>query len=187
MIDYLSGKLVSMEGNELVVELPGAGIALKVTASATAMTSLKIGERCQLQTELLIREDAWQLFGFASVEERKWFRLLYSISGIGPKTALAAISVLGIAGLSTAIASEDESALTLVPGLGKKSAGRIVLELKDKVKLSGTTTKHADVVSALVNLGWSEKVARGIVLEIDKDNLETSDLLREALSRLAKP
>lgn len=187
MIDYLSGKLVSMQGNELVVELPSAGIGLKVTASASAITTLKIGEKCLLHTELLIREDSWQLFGFASIEERKWFRLLYSITGIGSKTALAAISVLGIAGLSTAIANEDESALTLVPGLGKKSAGRIVLELRDKVKLSGTDSKHADVISALVNLGWSEKVARSIVLDLDKDNLETSNLLREALSRLAKP
>ena len=176
-----------MDGNEIVVEFPGGGIALNLTATAGALGEIKIGEKCLLHTELVIREDSWQLYGFASQEERKWFRLLNSVSGIGPKTAMATISVLGVAGVMSAIANDTDSALTAVPGLGKKGAARIVLELRDKVKTVGTNALQDDVVSALVNLGWTEKIARKTVNEIESGNFTTNELLREALNRLAKP
>ncbi|MFM1906175.1 MAG: hypothetical protein RIT32_971 [Actinomycetota bacterium] len=186
MISFLSGKVIQLDGNQAVIELPGAGIGLNVTVSANALTQLEVGNSCHVHTELLVREDAWLLYGFQTVEERSWFRLLNAISGIGPKTALATISVLGIAGLRNAIASGDEGALTAVPGLGKKSAGRIMLELSDKIKIIGQEVSNSDVVNALINLGWSEKVARQTLNEISEPNLDTASLLRAALAKLAK-
>lgn len=186
MISFVSGKVVDISGNQVVIELPGAGIGISVTVSATALSEMYLDRSTKLQTEFVVREDGWQLFGFSSEEERSWFRLLYAISGIGPKTAMATISVLGVAGLTAAVSTEDENALTSVPGLGKKSAGRIVLELKDKVKLTASFDASNDVVAALVNLGWSEKVARSTIAELDTTITDTSQLLREALARLAK-
>lgn len=186
MINFVSGKVRAIEGNLVVVELPGAGIGLSVSVSAAALSGIFIGENCQLKTEFIVREDGWQLFGFSSEEERIWFRQLHGISGIGPKTAMATLSVLGVAGLAAAISDGDEAALVSVPGLGKKSAGRIVLELRDKVLVTGSGGSHSDVVAALVNLGWSEKTAREAVAELDGSGLDTSALLREALKRLAK-
>lgn len=186
MIDFVAGKVVAIDGNLVVVELPGAGIGLTVSVSAAALSGIFIGDNCQLKTEFIVREDGWQLFGFSSEEERIWFRQLHGVSGIGPKTAMATLSVLGVAGLATAISAGDEAALVSVPGLGKKSAGRIVLELRDKVLVSGSSSSHSDVVAALVNLGWSDKTAREVISELDGSGLDTSSLLREALKRLAK-
>lgn len=186
MISFVSGRVVEISGNQVVIEMPGAGIGISITVSASALSEMYLDRDTKLQTEFLVREDGWQLFGFSSEEERSWFRLLHAISGIGPKTAMAAISVLGVAGLATAVAAEDEVALTGVPGLGKKSAGRIVLELKDKVKVAPALSASNDVVAALINLGWSEKVARSTIAELDNTITDTSQLLREALARLAK-
>lgn len=187
MINFVSGKVVEIEGNQVVVDLAGAGIGLNVIVSASALSKLFVGEPCNLLTEFIVREDGWQLYGFASADERIWFRQLHSISGIGPKTAMATLSVLGVNGVVTAISTEDEDALVTVPGLGKKSAGRIVLELKDKVKFANAKpSKGNDVVAALINLGWSEGVARNALAEIDVTGLDTAQILREALSKLAK-
>lgn len=186
MISFISGTVSSIEGNSVVIELPGAGIGITVTVSASVLSNLFIGEKYQLKTEFIVREDGWHLYGFNSEEERTWFRYLHSISGIGPKTAMATLSVLGVAGLVLAISSEDEAALVEVPGLGKKSAGRIVLELRDKAKVNDSENSNVDVIAALVNLGWNEKVARQTISEISEEGLSTSDLLRSALSRLAK-
>lgn len=186
MISSISGNVISLNGNEAVVELSGAGISLNVKVSATALTSLTVNQNCQLLTEFIVREDSWQLFGFADEQERIWFRHLHAISGIGPKTAMATLSVLGVQGITNAVINADETALTAVPGLGKKSAGRIVLELKDKIKQVATVSSNtSDVIAALINLGWSEKIASSTVAELDS-SLETSSLLREALARLAK-
>ena len=100
---------------------------------------------------------------------------------------MATLSVLGVNGVISAISAEDENALITVPGLGKKSAGRIALELKDKVRFaSAKPNKGNDVVAALINLGWSEAVARSALIEIDVTGLDTAEILREALSKLAK-
>lgn len=186
MISYIAGTVSSMDGNSVVIELPGAGIGITVTVSAAALGNLFVGEKCQLKTEFIVREDGWHLYGFNSEEERTWFRYLHSISGIGPKTAMSTLSVLGVAGLVSAISTEDEAALVEVPGLGKKSAGRIVLELRDRAKGNRSENSHSDVIAALINLGWNEKIARQTISEINEDGLSTSDLLRAALSRLAK-
>jgi Holliday junction DNA helicase RuvA len=187
MINFLTGNVSEIEGNNVVVDLAGAGIGLSVTVSASALSKLFVGKPCHLLTEFLVREDGWQLYGFESIDERIWFRHLHSISGIGPKTAMATLSVLGVNGVISAISAEDENALIAVPGLGKKSAGRIVLELKDKVRFaSAKPNKGNDVVAALINLGWSEAVARSALIEIDVTGLDTAEILREALSKLAK-
>lgn len=186
MISFLHGKVVGITGNLVVVELPGAGFGLTVSVSAAALSNLYVGESCQLKTEFIVREDGWQLFGFSSEEERIWFRLLHGVSGIGPKTAMATLSVLGVSGLARAISEADEAALVAVPGLGKKSAGRIILELRDKANSTEHSASHTDVVAALVNLGWSEKIARETVAELDGEISDTAELLRAALAKLAK-
>jgi holliday junction DNA helicase RuvA len=187
MISFISGNVTEINGSQVVIELSGAGIGIEVTVSAAALASLYLGQQGKLLTEFIVREDGWQLFGFASADERLWFKQLHSISGIGPKTAMATLSVLGVSGIVNAISSEDEAALVSVPGLGKKSAGRIVLELKDKVKfVSSAPNVEVDVIAALINLGWHESIARNALSSIDTQGLDTSQVLREALAKLAK-
>jgi Holliday junction DNA helicase RuvA len=187
MISFVSGNVIEINGSQVVIELPSAGIGIEVTVSAAALAGLYIGQPGKLLTEFIVREDGWQLYGFVSADERLWFKQLHAISGIGPKTAMATLSVLGVSGIVNAVSSGDEAALVSVPGLGKKSAGRIVLELKDKVKFAASAPNiELDVVAALINLGWNESVARNALSNIQTQGLDTSQVLREALAKLAK-
>jgi Holliday junction DNA helicase RuvA len=187
MISFVSGNVIEIDGSQVVIELPGAGIGIGVTVSAAALAGLYIGQPGKLLTEFIVREDGWQLYGFASADEKLWFKQLHSISGIGPKTAMATLSVLGVNGVVNAISTGDEAALVSVPGLGKKSAGRIVLELKDKVQFAtNAPSVEVDVIAALINLGWSESIARNALSNIQTNGQDASQVLREALAKLAK-
>lgn len=185
MISYVSGEVAAIDGNTVVVDVSGIGISVVCTSSALA--TAKLGGSWKVPTELIIREDHWLILGFSSNEERSWFRNLNSVSGVGPKSALVILSVLSTDALVTAIISGDENALMAVPGVGKKSASRIILELKDKAKLeSAPASGNQDVIAALVGLGWPEKLSREVVADISDPNLDTATLLRNALARLAK-
>ena len=171
MLGFVSGKVVSIYEGTAVVENNGLGFELAV--SSNTLDSLKTGADVKLFTYLQLREDGLTLFGFATVEEKEMFLKLISVSGIGPKVALSVLSGLKMSDLSSAIVTGDIAVLTSVKGLGKKTAERIVLELKDKVDVSREafvnvspaakgsllSSEANEAVSVLVSLGLSRQDA----------------------------
>jgi len=153
----------------------------------------RTGEEVTLLTHLVVREDAHLLYGFLTAPERAAFRQLLKISGVGPKVALSVLSGLSVDDLASAVASEDAGRLTKIPGIGKKTAERLVLELRDKLPKSlavarpeGAGAAGGDVVSALLALGYNEREAQAAVKQLAAD-LPLADAIRQALKQLAKP
>ena len=161
MIASVAGRVVSMTLDAAVVEVGGVGLLVQCTPAT--LSALTLGEPARLSTSLVVREDALTLYGFADDEEKACFELLQSATGVGPRLAQAAVAVLRPAALKQAIAYEDVDALVRVPGIGRKGAARIVLELKDKVLALGvlpssvTPTAGAPAPEA----AWQPQVARG--------------------------
>ena len=168
MIASISGVVVAVTGEAAVVEVGGIGIAVQCTPATLA--SLRPGQETRLATSLVVREDSLTLFGFAGDDERVVFEVLQSVSGVGPRLAQAVLSVHSPEAIRVAVATEDVGALTLVPGVGKKGAQRLVLELKDKLGAAGGDTSVTRVPgqpavgawrdqlrSALTGLGWSAR------------------------------
>jgi Holliday junction DNA helicase RuvA len=151
----------------------------------------RAGEEVTLLTHLVVREDAHLLYGFLTAAERAAFRQLLKISGVGPKVALSVLSGLSVDDLSAAVAEGDAGRLTKVPGIGKKTAERLVLEMRDKlpkVHLAARADGRAagpDVVNALLALGYNEREAQAAVKELPAD-LQLADGIRQALRHLAK-
>lgn len=145
------------------------------------------GEAVSLFTHLVVREDAHILYGFASLEERAAFRQLIRISGVGPRTALSVLSGLSVGDLADAVALQDAAKLTTVPGIGKKTAERLLLELKGKISGAGKTPSSggSDVVNALIGLGYNEKEALQAVKNLSP-GLGVAEGIRAALKSLAK-
>lgn len=201
MISSLNGVVAAATLDSVVVEVGGVGLAVHTTP-ATA-SKARVGETMRLATSLVVREDSLTLFGFASDDEKKLFELVQTVSGVGPRLALAILAVHDPASLSTAISSGNVTALTKVPGIGKKGAERIVLELRDKVASLGAgegalplmpsaTSSGADsqVLDALTGLGWNTKQAEAALAKISKlpeaDGATTPVLLRLALRELGR-
>lgn len=211
MISSVRGEVLAVGLDHAVVEVGGVGLAVQATPSTLA--TLRRGQQARLDTALVVREDSLTLFGFAEAAERELFGLLQTVSGVGPRLALAALAVLTPADLSRALADGNVTTLTSVPGIGRKGAERLVLELRDKVAAperagdvpgasgaddDGTPTVVAagtvreQVVEALVGLGFAAKAAEKAVDEVlggvsgvDGDpGAESSRVLRAALSRL---
>ncbi len=132
MIAFLRGRLASVDANQVVVDVGGVGYSLAVPAG-TLDRLPATGREVTLHTSLQVREDAWSLYGFATPEERRAFELLVGVNGVGPRLALAVLSGLGPAGLAQAVLLEDAAALARVPGVGKKTAQRLILELRGKL------------------------------------------------------
>ncbi|MDQ5850151.1 MAG: Holliday junction branch migration protein RuvA, partial [Pseudomonadota bacterium] len=161
MIGRLTGRLASKHPPQVVVDVGGVGYELDVPMS-TFYSLPAAGETLSLFTHLVVREDAHVLYGFATLEERSAFRQLIRISGIGARTALSVLSGLSVADLAQAIALQEGARLQKVPGIGKKTAERLLLELKGKLAeaAGGPAQAHAsDVLNALAALGYSEKEA----------------------------
>jgi Holliday junction DNA helicase RuvA len=168
VIASVSGTIAAITGEAAIVEVGGIGIAVQCTP--TTLATLRPGHETRLATTLVVREDSLTLFGFASDDERAVFEILQSVTGVGPRLAQAVLSVHSPDAVRAAVATDDVGALTLVPGVGKKGAQRLVLELKDKL---GTTTSAGNVVrlpgqhgvgawreqlrAALTGLGWSDR------------------------------
>ena len=168
MIASVNGTVAAVTGEAAVVEVGGIGIAVMCTP--TTLASLRPGQEARLATSLVVREDSLTLFGFASDDERAVFEILQSVTGVGPRLAQAVLAVHSPDAVRSAVATDDVGALTLVPGVGKKGAQRLVLELKDKL---GTTSTGGSVVrlpgqqgvgawrdqlrAALTGLGWSSR------------------------------
>jgi len=202
MIASLSGTLTSKTPQDAIISVQGVGYQLFIALS-TYFTLPNINTEVQIFVSTHIRNDTIQLFGFATTEEKQAFSLLTTISGIGPKLALSALSTLSVPELCTAIETGDIETLGSIPGVGKKSASRIVLELKDKTNriiiadpqkpsTSPTETNtflQDEAASALINLGYrTPEVKKAITLATAKlhDTYELEDLIRTTLKELAK-
>ena len=166
MIGRLSGTLAEKNPPQLLVDVNGVGYEVDVPMS-TFYNLPGLGERVVLLTHFVVREDAQVLFGFLTHEERSTFRQLVKISGVGPRTALSILSGLSVTELAQAISLQETGRLVKVPGIGKKTAERLLLELKDKLALApgtGIPTSAArsasDALNALLALGYSDKEAR---------------------------
>ncbi len=187
MIGRLTGRLAGKNPPQVLVDV--GGVAYEVDVPMSTFYSLPAtGESVTLYTHLAVKEDSHSLYGFATLEERSVFRQLIRISGIGPRTALSVLSGLSVADLAQAVALQEQARLTRIPGIGKKTAERLLLELKDKLKETALVPggeRAGDVVHALVALGYSEKEALGAAKGI-APGLSVAEGIRAALKALAK-
>jgi len=188
LIGKLKGRLEGKHPPQVLVDVGGVSYELDVRMS-TFYTLPAIGEGVSLFTHLSIKEDAHTLYGFATQDERAAFRQLIRISGVGPRTALSVLSGLSVAELAEAIAMQEAGRLTKVPGIGKKTAERLLLELKGKLAAVGSSSvsreKPSDVVNALLALGYNEKEALLAVKGLAA-GLSVAEGIRAALKSLAK-
>ena len=187
MIGRLSGRLISKNPPQVLLEVAGVGYEIDVPMS-TFYSLPATGDALTLHTHLVVREDAHVLYGFATLEERSAFRKLIRISGVGARTALSVLSGLSVAELAQAVTLQDGARLTKVPGIGKKTAERLLLELKGKiseVEAKSSSGTAGDVVNALVGLGYSEKEAQNAVKGLPP-GLAVTEGIRAALKALAK-
>ena len=192
MIGRLTGTLLEKNPPQILLDVQGVGYEVDVPMS-TFYNLPDLGARVTLYTHLVVREDAHLLYGFLTENERRAFRLLTRISGIGAKMALAVLSGLSVAELAQAVTMQESGRLTKIPGIGKKTAERILLEMKDKLgaDLTSAVGVHraapasADVLHALLALGYSDKEAVAAVKELP-EGIAVADGIRHALQRMAK-
>ena len=190
MIGKLTGTLLEKNPPEVLVDCNGVGYEVQVPMS-TFYNLPNLGERVSLLTQFIVREDAQLLYGFGSTEERQTFRELIKISGVGPRTALSILSGLGVGDLAQAVTLQEAGRLVKVPGIGKKTAERLLLELKGKlgadigVKASASNESQVDILQALLALGYNDKEA-AIALKALPADIGVSDGIKMALKALAK-
>ena len=187
MIGRLSGMLVAKHPPQVMVDC--GGVAYEVDVPMSTLYALPAtGEPVTLHTHLVVREDAQSLYGFATLEERAAFRQLIRIAGIGARTALAVLSGLSVAELAQAVALQEVARLTKIPGIGNKTAERLLLELKGKLaetRPAGASAGGAEVLHALLALGYSEKEAQAATRGL-APGLSVSEGIRAALKALAR-
>jgi len=186
MIATLRGEVSQIEENAIVLEVGGVG--MRVFVPATLRSSLKTGEKAFLYTHLVVREDALTLYGFESQADRELFNILLGVDGVGPKVALSVLSTMTLDAVQRAVFADEPEVLSRVPGVGKKTAQKMALHLKDKLKPTDALTKVAamsdkdsEVLAALTALGYSVVEAQAAIQSIPKD---ASDDVEERL-RLA--
>lgn len=199
MFDYLSGQIARVAPNLAVIDCGGVGFACRTTAQTTAV--LQAGGKGKLYTYMHIREDVMDLYGFASEEERSCFQMLIGVSGVGPRAAISILSATTPEGLALSVLTNDEKTLTVAPGIGKKTAQRIILELKDKLPKDGLFaeevpgapvvgstmgSKANEAAAALAVLGYgNEEISIALKgLSIEDQPLE--GVIRQALRRMIK-
>lgn len=191
MIGRLSGRLIAKHPPQIVVDVHGVGYEIDVPMS-TFYQLPAAGAEVVLLTHMMVREDAHQLYGFATEQERAVFRQLLRISGVGARTALAVLSGMSVAELHRAVSEQDGARLTKVPGIGKKTAERLLLELRDKLDLKitmtaapGTGASGNDIVNALLALGYNDKEATWAMRQLPPE-ANVSEGIRQALKLLSK-
>ena len=200
MYYYLNGTLAYLDHNTCVVDCGGVGYKLTVSLNTATSLSSKINPRVKLFTHLVVREDGVEMFGFGSNEERECFNNLTGVSGVGPKVAMSILSVMRPDALALAICTEDVKAIAKAPGLGPKSAARIILELKDKiskemfsggVKLESAPAKSAvsgnisEAAEALAVLGYDKNTILTVLKDSDPA-MKVEDLIKAALRKLTR-
>ncbi|MBR3753435.1 MAG: Holliday junction branch migration protein RuvA [Ruminiclostridium sp.] len=200
MYYYLNGVVGHIAPNLAVMDCGGVGYACRTTSYT--LSSLQVGEKAKLFTHLNVREDAMELYGFSTENERNCFQMLIGVSGVGPKAALSILSSTTPEGLATAIITGNEKALTVAPGIGKKIAQRIILELKDKLAKgqlpaaeetfggSGVTVipqdKTSEASAALAVLGYNPSEIAAALKGLDLDALTLEEIVRQALRKMVK-
>lgn len=195
MIGRITGRLAEKNPPQILVDVKGVGYELEVPMS-TFYGLPALGQNVSLATHMAVREDGHFLYGFATEDERAAFRQLLKVAGIGARTALAVLSGLSVHDLAQAIALQESGRLVKIPGIGKKTAERLLLELRDKLAkalpaVAGSVTANlpgddrADIVNALLALGYNEKEALGAVKTLP-EGVGVSDGIRQALKGLSK-
>ena len=199
MIYYVSGPVALLEPGLAVIDCAGVGYGCRITAYTAS--KLKLRENARLYITESIREDAYDLYGFESREEQRCFELLTNVNGVGPKAALSILSSGGPQNFTLAVMTGNEKMLTAAPGVGKKIAQRIILELKDKLgasqlelntaELAGAGvpvrgSKSAEATAALVGLGYSQTEAAAALKGLDVEKLSIEDIIRQALRAAAR-
>lgn len=204
MFYYIKGKLVLNEDSKVAIDAGGVAYLMTVSAntqSAISTKSFNGDNEITLYTHLSVREDGIELFGFKDTAELNMFKLLTSVSGVGPKAAMAILSFMTPDGIAIAICTEDKKSISKAPGIGPKTAARIILELKDKMNVKSSeisvvdtpafvapqgSGKYNEAIDALTVLGFNRNVASDALKTIDVANLELEDIIREALKKLMK-
>ena len=189
MIGRISGKLIARHPPQVIVDVQGIGYEIDVPMS-TFYQLPSAGSEVTLFTHLLVREDAHLLYGFATEQERHVFRQLLKISGVGARTALSVLSGMSISDLHDAVSTQDSARLIKVPGIGKKTAERLLLELKDKLDVTVVAATAAgahsgDILNALQALGYNEKEAQWAVKQLTT-GVPVTEGIRAALKLLSK-
>ena len=199
MFYYVNGTVAEIEAGLAVIDCSGVGYACATTNYT--LSQLKKGERAKLYTYLNVREDAMEMFGFASQSELRSFKMLIGVSGVGPKAALSILSSTTPQQLSMAVVMGDEKALTAAPGIGKKIAQRIILELKDKlikeqggfeagsgaaVAMPAQNNKAGEAAAALAVLGYGSQEIAAALKDIDMDALPLEEIIRQSLKKMVK-
>jgi holliday junction DNA helicase RuvA len=188
MISFLEGEIVEKAGARVVIAVGGIGYEVSVPTSVAA-TLPPVGRTARVHTRMVVREDSMTLYGFAAVDERTLFDLLTGVTGVGPKVALSFLSALTPDEIRRSVVAGDAATLTIVPGVGKKVAQRVVLDLRER--LGGDTVlvvegPLADVREALLQLGLTPSEATDAMRGIATDGREADDLLREALQKVGR-
>jgi len=200
MIATLEGTVLQKGADDLVLSVGGVGF--QVSATQAALAGARIGEKLFLYTRLVVREDAFELYGFADREEKEMFLKLTAVSGVGPKSAMMLLSSLGVHDLALAVVTGDVKAIRKAPGIGVKTAQRLLLELKDKVSneelvgtnfaaAAGTSAANtagpvADAVEALCALGYTQSEAVQAVSKFEAQTQDSGELTRLALRALSR-
>ena len=200
MFYYLHGAVASLAPYLAVIDCGGVGYACRTTSQT--LSRLRVGEKAKLYTHLYVREEIFELYGFASESELNCFQMLIGVSGVGPKAALSILSAATPEALAMSIITGDEKALTVAPGIGKKIAQRIILELKDKLAKgqiaaggesyggSGVTVipenKSSEAAAALAVLGYSQSEIHTALRGIDMEQLALEGIIRQALKKMVK-
>ena len=200
MFHYINGTVAELLPNLAVIDCGGVGF--EINTSAYTLSQLKNGEQAKLFTYVHIREDAFEIYGFASQSEKHCFELLLGVSGVGPKAALSILSVNTPENLVMSIVSENEKAITAAPGVGKKIAQRVILELKDKiaketesVSFTGSdfapavrtdNSKLGDAAAALTVLGYTSSEVNAALKKIDVEALSLEEIIKSALKLMMK-
>jgi len=193
MIGRLQGVILDKQPPQLLLDVQGVGYELEASMS-TFYQLPEVGEKIIIHTHMVVREDAQLLYGFYALAERLMFRQLIKISGVGPKLALTILSGMSAEDFTRCIMDSDSKALTRLPGVGKKTAERLVVELKDRLKKNVSVTLQgqpslvtreanpvSDAVSALISLGYKAPQASQLVRDLDVEGLSTEEIIRKAL------
>ncbi len=194
MIGSLRGKLILKQAPLVVVECQGVGYEVE-TPMSTFLDLPAAGEELFLHTHLLVREDAQTLYGFSSEDERLLFRTLLKISGVGAKMGLAILSTMSVGDFQRCVEYEDAAALVKIPGVGKKTAERLIIEMRDKIEKSGgapdaprvtvEASPRSEAVDALMALGYKAGEVNKLIASLDTDGQSAEDIIRQALKQAA--
>lgn len=188
MIASLTGLVLSSSNGQIIIDVQGVGYLVHSTAQTAA--SISQGESVSFHTSLVVREDAWTLFGFRDRQELEVFELLRSVNGVGPKSALSILNQLSVAQIAQAVSDDSDESFKAVTGIGSKTAKLITLTLAGKLVAPGSKTLDSRIsegaLSALVGLGWSERQSRDALVQVGAKDMNDKQLLKAALQILSK-